>query len=1124
MPLASSPNFSFLASHDPFLESLGAAAERNFSEDPSTALIKLRILGEQLAKRAAALTGVYPEGDDKQADLLRRLQDRRALTREVADLFHSLRKAGNAAAHEGRGTRMEALQQLKIARQLAIWFHRSFGNAPAFNPGPFIPPLDPQEGDQAVAEELAQLREAMKAAKLEVAQAKAIAEQAAREKLSAEERAAREADEKAVWEALAAENERKLGAELAKTQAAALQAPKLLEQVVEKAAQAAERVELDEASTRRLIDQQLRDVGWEADSAHLTYASGARPEKGKNRAIAEWPCEHGRADYVLFAGLEAVGVVEAKKKNTDVAGKIDQAKRYGETIRIDAPNAPRGAPWRTYRVPFLFSANGRAYLKQIETKSGIWFLDVRRTTNHKRALEAWYPPEGLIALLKKDEAAADQALKNDPVEALDLRDYQHDAILAVEEAIGRGQREIMLAMATGTGKTKTAIGLCYRLLKSKRVRRILFLVDRTSLGEQATDAFKDARIETGKTFADIYELKELKDIKPEPDTRVHFATIQGLIKRVLWPGENESAPTVDQYDCIVVDECHRGYSLDRDANEDDLALDFRAQDQYRSQYRQVLEHFDAIKIGLTATPALHTKEIFGVPVFGYSYRKAVVDGYLVDHEPPVRITTQLSVDGISYKAGEEVEVYDPGTQTIDKVNLPEDVDLEIESFNKRVITRSFNEVVCEVIAKHLDPKLEEKTLVFCATDAHADLVEEILTKAYERQYGEVEEDAVMKITGSSDQPLQKIRKFKNERLPNTVITVDLLTTGIDVPPIANLVFLRRVRSRILYEQMIGRATRKCDDIGKEVFHIYDAVDLYRNMQKVSDMKPVVVNPAITFADLVVALKAAPTEASRARVVEELVAKLQRKAQRLKGDALSRFETLAGAEPKEIVKQLREQPSAATVEWFAQKAQLVEVLDAAIGTPYRPYLSHHADVLREVTHGWGEGLSRPDDYLDGFKAYLAANMNKIPALLVVTQRPRELTRAELKELKRVLDEAGYTESYLRTAWKEKTNADIAASIVGFIRQAALGDALEPYAARVDRALAKVLAGRAWAGPQRQWLERIAKQLKQETVVDREALDSGVFQRDGGFKRIDRVFDGKLEDVLGELRGEIWEAAG
>ncbi|MFI5300610.1 MAG: type I restriction-modification system endonuclease, partial [Polyangiales bacterium] len=647
-----SPNFAFLAAHDPFLESLGAAAERYFADDPPAALYKLRLLGEQLAQRAAALSGVYAGAADAQVDLLRRLQDRGVVRSEVGQLFHSLRKIGNAAAHEGRGSRADALQQLKVARQLAIWFHRTFGNAPSFNPGPFVPPLDKQadaqEADAALASELASLRAALATTKLEAEQAKAIADQEARGRLTAEERAKQAVDERALWEQLATENEARLAIELAKMQAAATEAPKQVEAIVAKATQAAERVELDEAATRKLIDNQLRDVGWEVDSTHLTYASGARPEKGKSRAIAEWPCDHGRADYALFVGLECVGVVEAKKKNTDVAGKLDQSERYSATIRLDVTNAPRGGPWSSYRVPFLFSANGRPYLKQIETKSGVWFRDARRPTNHKRALEAWYTPEGLIGLLKQDEGAADRALKQEPVELLGLRDYQNTAILAVENAILARRRNILLAMATGTGKTRTAIGLCYRLLKTKRVRRILFLVDRESLGVQAADAFKDARIETSKTFAEIYELKELKDIVPETDTRVHFATVQGLVKRVLWPDDPADAPAVDQYDCIVVDECHRGYALDREAHEDDV--EWRSQDQYLSQYRRVLEHFDAIKIGLTATPALHTTQIFGAPVFEYSYRKAVIDGMLVDHEPPTRIVTQLAADGITFKA------------------------------------------------------------------------------------------------------------------------------------------------------------------------------------------------------------------------------------------------------------------------------------------------------------------------------------------------------------------------------------------------------------------------------------------------------------------------------------------
>ena len=153
------------------------------------------------------------------------------------------------------------------------------------------------------------------------------------------------------------------------------------------------------------------------------------------------------------------------------------------------------------------------------------------------------------------------------------------------------------------------------------------------------------------------------------------------------------------------------------------------------------------------------------------------------------------------------------------------------------LTEPFNKVVCDELVNHIDPQLPGKTLIFCATDRHADMVVDLLKRAYQEQYGAIEDDAIKKITGASDKPLQLIRRYKNEKLPNIAVTVDLLTTGIDVPEISNLVFIRRVNSRILYEQMLGRATRKCDEIGKEIFHIFDAVDLYRHLADVSTMKP-----------------------------------------------------------------------------------------------------------------------------------------------------------------------------------------------------------------------------------------------------------------------------------------------
>ena len=179
-------------------------------------------------------------------------------------------------------------------------------------------------------------------------------------------------------------------------------------------------------------------------------------------------------------------------------------------------------------------------------------------------------------------------------------------------------------------------------------------------------------------------------------------------------------PTVDQYDCIIIDECHRGYLLDRELS--DTELGFRGFDEYISKYRRVLDYFDAVKIGLTATPALHTTEIFGKPIFTYGYREAVIDGYLTDHEPPHQLKTDLSTHGIHWQAGESVKVYDAQRNQIDLFTTPDEINLEIDVFNRRVITEAFNRVVCDYLARELDPATRQKTLIFCVNDAHADLV------------------------------------------------------------------------------------------------------------------------------------------------------------------------------------------------------------------------------------------------------------------------------------------------------------------------------------------------------------------------------------------------------------------
>ncbi len=291
------------------------------------------------------------------------------------------------------------------------------------------------------------------------------------------------------------------------------------------------------------------------------------------------------------------------------------------------------------------------------------------------------------------------------------------------------------------------------------------------------------------------------------------------MKRILY-NETDVSIGVSDYDCIIVDEAHRGYILDKEMGEDEVL--YRNQDDFRSKYRAVIDYFDAVKIALTATPALHTTQIFGKPVYSYDYRTAVVDGYLVDHDAPHIIRTKLSEEGIVFEAGSTAPIYDPVTNTVTNSDeLEDDLKFEIEDFNRKVVTKGFNETVLAEIAKDIDPNEKGKTLIFAVDDAHADMITKILKDYYSEQ-GISEEEAVMKITGSIENgnPVkikEAIRRFKNETFPNIVVTVDLLTTGIDVEEIVNLVFLRRIRSRILFEQMLGRATRLCPGIGKNTF-------------------------------------------------------------------------------------------------------------------------------------------------------------------------------------------------------------------------------------------------------------------------------------------------------------------
>lgn len=1080
-------NFEFLNRYWPALAQIGAAAESYVYSDANACLYKLGMFGERLILEIFAFEHIKePTIDNTHANRIRLLKREGLIPKKIDDILYALRKTRNDAVHAGADSVEDAKTLLSMTYNLAVWFMEVYGDWGYIAPA-FVMPENVVQPD---------------------------------------------------YESIIKEQEEKIVALSKQVDAVSTAASsKTSKERAEKGETASESMDLSEAETRYLIDEQFRKFGWEADTNNLRYSRGTRPQKGRNLAIAEWPTDstvgkNGYADYALFVGLKLVGIVEAKKAAIDIPSVIDhQCKEYAKGIKAEHKDYVIGQ-WGAYKVPFVFATNGRKYLKQIETKSGIWCLDLRSGANAPKALQGWISPQGLMEQLEKDIAAANAALQNTPFDllrdpdGLNLRKYQISAIEAAEQAVIDGKQTVLLSMATGTGKTRTILGMIYRFIKSDRFKRVLFLVDRTALGEQAEDVFKEVKIEELMTLDSIYNIKGLDEKEIDKETKIHIATVQSLVKRILYP-ENDTMPSVTDYDLIVVDEAHRGYILDKEMSETEML--YRNQDDYISKYRTVIEYFDAVKIALTATPALHTTEIFGKPVFNYSYREAVIDGYLVDHDAPHNIRTKLRVEGINYQKGEQLAIYDPVTgEVLNSAELEDDMKFEIDTFNRQVITENFNRTVLEEIAWDFNPDGQGKTLIYAVDDNHADLIVKILKEIYAE--GGVDNDTVMKITGSvaggnKKKISEAIKRFKNESLPKIVVTVDLLTTGIDVPEITTLVFMRRIKSRILFEQMLGRATRLCPSIGKTHFEIYDPVGVYESLQDVSNMKPVVTNPSTSFEDLMKGLEVAATDEQLAYQIDLIVAKLQRKRRNISKKALEQFENLTGGKD---LGAFAEHLNSSTIKEAAAELlghrEAFSVLDKDRPHSKSPrIIDDHPDVVIDHTRGYGEG-QKPEDYLEAFKEFINNNMNAIAALRTVCTRPSELTREALKSLKLELDRHDFTEKQLNSAWNEMTNQDIVADIIAFIRQQALGSALVGREQRVKHAFAKLRTNHEFNKTQLDWLKRIEKVLLEESVLDEQIFEVGAFKNAGGFTIIDRRFGGKLREIMTELNEYLYDDGG
>lgn len=853
----------------------------------------------------------------------------------------------------------------------------------------------------------------------------------------------------------------------------------------------------------------------------------------------EQPTKNGPADYVLWLGGQPVAIVEAKRPSTDPRNVLSQATRYARGL-------PRGAyNFGGLHVPFLYATNGRE----------IWFRDVRHPKNEVQQLTRYHTPEALREMLGRDLDRACKQLEQLPHDHPLLRPYQREASVAIEQAIADRKRRLLLAMATGTGKTFTVVYQIHRLLKAGVARRVLFLVDRRALAAQALRELSSFDTERGLKFAQDYEvygsrlrkedLDEENEGKFDPkqldekrlteprsgDTFVYVCTIQ-RIAMALFGREAGGAFGLDAadeddtrleipihaFDLVIADECHRGYTSS--------AL---------SVWRDTLNHFDAIQIGLTATPAPHTLAHFKHVAHRYDYEHAVLDGHLVPYvEEPIR--SNVRMNGVFLSEGEQVELIDTETGTRRMDHLEDERQFETSEIEAKITVPDSNRKILEEIKKFADRHEARygrfpKTLIFAVNDlptvSHAQQVTDMAREVFGRGH-----DFVEKITGSKDvdRPLQRIREFRNRPQPGIAVTVDLLSTGVDIPDLEFIVFMRPVRSRILFVQMMGRGTRKGRKYpDKSHFTVFDCFDgtLLAYFKNTTDMTSEVPDqPSRTLAELIEDIW---NNKDRAYNVRCLVKRLHRVDKEMSGEARQFF--AAYIPDGDVGRFARELPATLDAR-FGETMKLLrdksfQDLLLNFPRPKRVFVNAYAAV-DTVTSQFGElrdggaGNYAALSYLGAFDRFVQENAERIEAIRIILERPREWSPSALAELRQKLAATSlrFTDENLRKE-QEARGVRAVADILSLVRHAL--DPKQPLLTaeeRVDRAIAKVSEGQTFTPEQRVWLDRIRAHLVTNLSIDEEDFAVvPILSREGGWPTARKVFGDRLLPLIQALNEAI-----
>ena len=882
--------------------------------------------------------------------------------------------------------------------------------------------------------------------------------------------------------------------------------------------------EESEKTTRKTrIDPLLKAAGWSV----ALYKEGIDLADYNKYALEEYPTANGPADYALCVDGKILAVVEAKKISLGPQNVLTQAERYATGITNSRYN------FSGFRVPFLYSTNGEI----------IWYHDVRNPLNRSRQIAKFHTPNALLERLRENfEAACERLSDWDNCHPM-IRPYQAEANAAIEQSIRDRKRQMLVAMATGTGKTYVMVNQVYRLMEAKVAKRILFLVDRRALAAQAVKAFASFEAKPGLKFDKVYEVYSQRFFRedfeeedkfdpkvlpsnylldPKPGHAfVYVCTIQrmtiNLFGRSMAFGPrdepiDEDAEQMDipvhAFDLIVADECHRGYSAEE-----------------QSVWRRTLDHFDAIKIGLTATPAAHTMAYFREIVYRYEYTRAVGEGYLVDYDA-VAIESNVRMNGIFLQAGEQVGMIDAetGAQTFD--NLEDERQFDTVDVERRITSPDSNRKILQEVRKYAEEHEKKfsrfpKTLIFAVNDlphmSHADQLVDLARDIFGKG-----DSFVQKITGKVDRPLQHIREFRNRQMPAIVVTVDLLSTGVDIPDLEYIVFLRPVQSRILFEQMLGRGTRRgerCPD--KSHFVVFDCfggtlLEYFRQATGIT-AEP----PEKETRPILQVIKDVWDNRDREYNSRVLVRRLQRIDKEMDGKARDKF---AAFIPEGDLKKYAAGLARQLHEDFTGTMTLLRnenFLDLLVNysRPSRSFIISYETVdtvsSRHLIRDPAGNEYKPEDYLLAFSKFVKENPEHIEAIRILLDRPADWGTDAIGELRKKLAATrfGFTVENLQKAHEAQYHKALV-DIISMVKHAAREE--EPLLTaeeRVNRVLDRLSLGANLTAEQQQWLERIRVHLIENLSISTSDFDIiPIFSSEGGWGKANRVFGGKLPALI------------